>query len=87
MSKEHKKDDLDTMEITGNWNLKFELRSGSNESQGKGVYLDQVILIENVLAETIREHMERTSTTSTLFFNLGKHEHRKTNLIGPDNYF
>ena len=66
MSKERKQDNFDNMEITGDWNLKFEIRSGTNGKQEKGVYLDQVILMENVLAETISEHFQHTSKVSSI---------------------
>ena len=54
------------MDVTGDWNLTFELRSGPGERQEKGVYLDEVQLTQTALAETAKEYFQHTSTGATI---------------------
>ena len=53
-------------EVAGNWSLTFELRAGSNQTQQKGVILDDVKMWGKKLPETLSEHFAHTSPTSTL---------------------
>ena len=57
----HRKDPID---IAGNWKLTFELRAGANNAQEKGVLLDHVTMSESIIAETLAEHFQHTTTTT-----------------------
>ena len=70
LSMEDKKNRKDKMierhhDWGGNWNLSFTLRAGSVNAQEKGVNLNLIKLTGNVVAETLKEHFDRTTTTTT----------------------